>query len=492
MLFFFIAFVFLTFLSVFLLFSFITLVRYQSFRKRKIVGPKPEFPFGNTRKSTLGIQNLIYDVDDSYQLYRNKGPFFGFFSNFRPFLIATDPEFIKFVTMKEFNKFRNNNTVINPTKDPLLARSPFRLKDDAWKSKRNETTPVMTPIKLKGIYPLVRDKTQHLIDYIKREIEADDTKIFDARNICTRCTCDTISSLLFDVDAKSFETDSIYYKMGEGLIRGVRNAVKSSMPFKKLPKQVENFFKTTAMTSVKQREENKIERSDLLAYFMYLKERKGISDLDLVGHCTTFFLDGYETSSLVTHHILYELGKHQDVQQKLREEIQQEGDDMSYEKLFELPYLDQVFNEALRLHPPLPFATRVCSEDVEFIDKHDHKFEIKKGDVVWVPLHSVQRDPDHFSSPLEFDPERYNPENGGTKPYAEQAVWIPFGEGPRKCPGVKFGNMQVKTAIVEVVKNFIVFVDESTVDSPRVGPKEYFNATGDKIYLKFKNVNENI
>lgn len=99
---------------------------------------------------------------------------------------------------------------------------------------------------------------------------------------------------------------------------------------------------------------------------------------------------------MTLHHAFYELGMHSAVQKKLRQEITENlgsETDLSFEKLHDLPYLDQVFNETLRLHPPLPFTTRVCSEDFETNEFKNHKIYIRKETAVWIPIYSIHRDP---------------------------------------------------------------------------------------------------
>lgn len=85
------------------------------------------------------------------------------------------------------------------------------MKDEAWKEKRNEVIPAMTPIKLKAMYPLIVDGTKSLVDFIKREIQKDEATAFDARDICARYTCDSITSCTFGADAQSFTSDNPFF-----------------------------------------------------------------------------------------------------------------------------------------------------------------------------------------------------------------------------------------------------------------------------------------
>lgn len=268
------------------------------------------------------------------------------------------------------------------------------MKDEPWKDKRNEITPTMSQIKLKAMYPLILGGTRSLVDFIKREISIDKSRAFDARDISAKYTCDTICSCTFGTDAQSFTAENpFFFQNGQEMLRSVSNASTGFFPKKLIPVEVEEFFVDMAVKAIKYRFESGIKQDDFLAHIISIKDRKGLSDVDAASFCVTLFLDGFETTSLTLHQTLYELGRHKQVQDKLRSEIMENLSDdgvVSYEKLLELPYLDQVFHETLRLHPPLPILSRECSEDCEF---NDREIVIKKGSTVWIPIYSIHRDP---------------------------------------------------------------------------------------------------
>lgn len=271
------------------------------------------------------------------------------------------------------------------------------MKDEAWKEKRNEVIAAMTPLKLKAMYPLILDATKTFVDFIKRGNLKYKAAAFDARDICARYTCDSITSCTFGVDAHSFTSENpFFYQKGRQMLRGMADSLQSFLPMKFLPKDVEMFFIEIAKEAIKCRKENSSQQNDFLSYTIELKERKGMDDLDAAAHCVTLFLDGFETTSVTLHHALYELGMNKTIQDKLRKEINDnigDKDVLDYEKLLELPYLDQVFYETLRLHPPLLLTTRVCSEDLEVKGFKGHKMIIKKDSAIWIPIPSIQRDP---------------------------------------------------------------------------------------------------
>lgn len=74
------------------------------------------------------------------------------------------------------------------------------------------------------------------------------------------------------------------------------------MPF--VSKRVESFFVQLMEDAIKLREEQKIDRDDYLNYLLQLKQKKNLPNIDMVAHTITFFLDGFETSSIVIAHVI--------------------------------------------------------------------------------------------------------------------------------------------------------------------------------------------
>ena len=93
-----------------------------------------------------------------------------------------------------------------------------------------------------------------------------------------------------------------------------------------------------------------------------------------------------------------------------------------------MSYLDQVFHEALRMHPPLVTSSRLCSENVE-LEFDGKKVTVEKGMSVFIPYLCVHYDPENFLEPKKFHPERFD--DGAMKDYLDRCVLMPFGGGPR-------------------------------------------------------------
>lgn len=106
-----------------------------------------------------------------------------------------------------------------------------------------------------------------------------------------------------------------------------------------------------------------------------------------------------------------------------------------YQSCANLPYLQAVISETLRLYPTI-IATlpRSARDDVVVAG-----FNVPKGTIVGTQNYTIHRDPIAFPDPETFEPERWLRDQG-QKEKQEQAMkdaWTPFSVGSRKCVGIK-------------------------------------------------------
>jgi len=140
-----------------------------------------------------------------------------------------------------------------------------------------------------------------------------------------------------------------------------------------------------------------------------------------------------ETSSTCLAIILFLLGNHKQVQEKVFSEIQSElGTDytrnLSIEDLKRLTYMDLVIKESMRLCTPVPSISRNTGADI----KLSNGLVVPKDTEVFLNLQAVHCDPSLYPNPKEFIPERFMDEKLATKnPYA----YLLFSKGPRNCIG---------------------------------------------------------
>jgi cytochrome P450 family 6 len=131
----------------------------------------------------------------------------------------------------------------------------------------------------------------------------------------------------------------------------------------------------------------------------------------------------------------YELALNQDIQDRLRDEInevvEKHGGEVTYDAINEMKYLDMVFNESLRHYPIVDRQLRQCTKDFPIPNT---KMVIPAGTGLLVPTAALHHDERYWKNPNKFDPERFNEENvKKIVPY----TYLPFSEGPRQCIGLR-------------------------------------------------------
>ncbi|CAG7725542.1 unnamed protein product, partial [Allacma fusca] len=157
------------------------------------------------------------------------------------------------------------------------------------------------------------------------------------------------------------------------------------------------------------------------------------------------------TESTVTF-ALYELAINPDVQEKLYQEVKEavenNNGEFSYDVINKLEYLDCVIQESLRKYPPVVRTDRKCNRPFKLPDSD---VVLPVGSLVAIPIHPVHHDPKYWPNPEKFDPERFTKENSINR---HPCAFTPFGHGPRNCIGNRFALTEGKAAIAHIVLKF--------------------------------------
>ena len=123
------------------------------------------------------------------------------------------------------------------------------------------------------------------------------------------------------------------------------------------------------------------------------------------------------------------------------------GEAPSAERLHrELPYLEMVMDETLRLYPPAWIGPRRSTREFEFAGR-----EVPAGAYVNYCSWASHRLPDVFPDPEAFVPERFERERKAALP---RGAYVPFGGGSRICIGKRFGQTEVKLVAAMLGQRF--------------------------------------
>lgn len=188
---------------------------------------------------------------------------------------------------------------------------------------------------------------------------------------------------------------------------------------------------------------------DLLTRFMNPEDESlvPLNNQELIDEVMTIFLAGHETSANVLAWACYMIAIHQDVQEKMSQEIKLIGNQsIQYEDIKQLNYTVQVLNETMRLYPPVWHLGRMNIEADEIAG-----YKIPPGTHVRMSPLTLHRNKNYWENPNQFDPDRFEiSKQKEQHPFS----FIPFGAGPRLCAGRNFAMMEMAIILANIIKNF--------------------------------------
>jgi cytochrome P450 family 6 len=135
------------------------------------------------------------------------------------------------------------------------------------------------------------------------------------------------------------------------------------------------------------------------------------------------------------------------------------------------------------MFPPAFTTVRQAIADYKIPDS---KHVIKAGTQVMIPNIAIHYDERYWKNPQEFNPDRFTAEESAERP---NMAFMPFGEGPRNCIGMRFALVNVKFAIATIIKNFKVTLDTTKTVLPlKFDPKNPNIAPLGGFWVKFEKI----
>lgn len=283
-------------------------------------------------------------------------------------------------------------------------------------------------------------------------------------------TINTASHCLLGREFRYELTDefaSIYHDLERGV-----NALAYSFPYLPIPAfrkrdKARARLQQLVGEIVKKRASQSEKSSDMFQMLIDTRYDDGtaLTDNEITGMLIGAIFAGHHTSSGTSAWVLLELLKHphhlRAVQSELDELLGADGE-VTFQTLREVPLLEAVLKEVLRLHPPLIVLMRQVSEELEF-----KNYRIREGDMVWASPPVTHRMSHLFSNPEIFDPNRFSAERHEDK---NLMAYQPFGGGRHKCSGNAFAMFQIKAIFSILLRRYefeLVEAPETYVDDYR-------------------------
>ena len=176
---------------------------------------------------------------------------------------------------------------------------------------------------------------------------------------------------------------------------------------------------------------------------------KTLNDIEIVANIIVVHEAAYESPANILAFIIHNLINYPEIQEKCFEEINNlynKDFRFDYNVMSGLPFTQAIICETFRLFPTDTLFTSRASD----IDYRFRQFLIPKGVDIRIPTFQLHRDPEFWSEPLHFNPYRFlNNESN-----IDSVIYQPFGVGPRVCPGKRFGFLEIKLVLANILHKY--------------------------------------
>lgn len=200
---------------------------------------------------------------------------------------------------------------------------------------------------------------------------------------------------------------------------------------------------------VAQRRADGQDMDDMLSMLLATRESAGtLTDMQLRDHIMTFLAAGHGTTANALIWTFYLLSEHAKAREKLLSELEVKlaGRVPTADDMADLPYLEWVLSESLRLYPPVWRLVRRATAAFDLDGNH-----FPTGTSVMLSQWLTHRLPDGWEAPDAFSPERWDPVNGQKVPHF---AYFPFGGGPRICIGASFALLEAKLLLATILQRY--------------------------------------
>ncbi|XP_026484800.2 cytochrome P450 6k1-like [Vanessa tameamea] len=414
-------------------------------------------------------KSLTEHLHDIYKQYPNE-PAVGFGTLLTPSLYVRDITNIQYVLTTNFNAFSHRG--IEPNESDILANNILFMNGKKWQLMRKSMTPLFTSTKLKSMFYIMEKSAQDFIYYLKENPDLKKGNTF--KNLATFCSA-AICGAVFGVTTESI-FNSPFLTMSQKafeqtFVRNIQFAIANlSIPLFKLLninlfKDYEPFFISAIKQTLRQRERENVKKHDFADMCVSLQSKGTLKDPEtgveleptdevLAAQAFFFFLAGVEPTASAMFVTLVELGKHPEALQRLHKEIdeafEKNDNKLTFDVVVGMEYLEMAMSEAMRLHPPLGFLTRMSVEDTVLPVGN---IKVAKGTKIFTPIFEIHHDPKYYPDPEVFKPERFSRENQKS---SSDILYQPFGKGNRICIGQRYAQLQAKTGLIYLLRNFTI------------------------------------
>ncbi len=399
---------------------------------------------------------------------REHGPVFAFRLLRLPIVCIADAEALGAMLRDRPAGFRRTPKLAVVSRELGLAPGVFGAEGDAWQRQRRMVMAGFDPRHLKAYFPKLAITAGRLRGRWQRA--ADGGQPFDLQRDLMRFTVDAISGLAFGADINTLQSDDdIIQRHLDKIFPALFRRLLAPIPTWRWWKSAEDRaldrsvvevnraidgFIATARERLRADPARRAAPPNLLEAMIVAAddEGSGITDAEVSGNVMTMLLAGEDTTAHTLAWMIWFLHGHPDALARARAEVDALGADpaaWTLERFAKLPWLDACCNETMRLKPVAPSITLQALRDTVVAG-----VRLPKGTVVWGAMRSPNLEARHFEDATRFDPARWLSGDAPGGALSANRIAMPFGAGPRVCPGRHLALLEMKIALAVLIGSF--------------------------------------
>ena len=412
----------------------------------------------------------------------------------QPIVVISEPNAMLTVLRERPQGFRRHFAV-RPVFREMGLDGLFSAEGDDWRRQRPLVMKALDPAHLKRFFPVIVTATERL--HARWLASAASGTQIDVRADLTRYTVDVTCSLAFGTDVATLtrdDPDPLQQHL-DRIFNGIARRLNSFWPtWRWLPSRADREidrslrvvgqavqgFIDHARAEMQARPILKTEPEHLLHALLAANDAQRLSDAELHGNVMTLLLAGEDTTSNTIAWAMHLLSGHPDILKAARTEaieaLAGEADGpasspvlRSIDSTRGLPLIEGIVLEALRLKPVAPLNMFTAVEPIELLGTR-----IAPRTLVCILKRPPATDPSHFAKPDAFMPQRWlagEADASGQGSASVESVggggrraFMPFGGGPRFCPGRYLALLEAKMVLATTLAAFDLIATPEAVE----------------------------
>ncbi len=372
--------------------------------------------------------------------------------------VANSPDTVEHVLVKNNDNYERKSPYMRKALEPLLGDGLFVSDGELWRERRRLEQPAFHPSHFQAYGQSMSDIVVNTCErwdseHLGKEIRVLPEMAWLTAEIISQCMFDYPLGLKksrqivdgfadFQASVEQFDL-SAFFGWPEWL-PNIPQWRRVSSHARKIHVIVEDII---AMGKA-----GKVRDNTLLSHLLATQKQASpvihMSEEQVRNEAVVILMAGHETTANSLSWAIYLISQYPRVEEKLLAELKRvlNGRPATYEDLSRLKYTRAIFEEAMRLYPPVPILSRVALEG-EIIKDRNVPAESIMLVIPWL-LHRHEL---LWDKPHHFIPERFTDES--TRKHDKYA-YVPFSAGPRFCLGAAFGLMEATICLATIMQRF--------------------------------------